>query len=75
MGSILSKRKSTEQQTPLMRVEELLKNMKNIQSRKSKSKEKVMVNINIPRELNEWESTPIRQHTTKTPCKKCRGGI
>ena len=36
-----------------MRVEELLKNMKNIEDQKSRSKEKKkMVNINIPKELN-----------------------
>lgn len=31
-----------------------------------------MVNVNIPKELSEWNSTPIKQYSNKTPCKKCK---
>ena len=68
MGSMMGKKSSVSELSPLMRVEELLKNMKNIEGQKSRSKEKKMVNINIPKELNEYVSTPSHQHT---PCRKC----
>ena len=53
LGDILPKKEILEELSPLMRVEELLKNMKNMQSQRSKSKEqKKMVNVKIPKQFN-----------------------
>lgn len=76
LGNIVPRAEAEEElKSPLMKAEELWRNMHHIGNFKSAEKEKKMVKVNLPRNFNDNERGAQEAASSQNPCKQSRPDI